>query len=149
MKENTMRGFECAVDSSSVIFQCIHQVTPTDAASASAVASAVASAAVSASASPGGVWKGLGEVGGSLMAMRDTEITRLRRAYVRSELSREEMRRCLRTLALQLRCALGRVGRLGGGGRRGEGKEKRKGGERRASNPYCSTPSLKKKLVCF
>lgn len=50
------------------------------------------------------MWKGLGEVGGSLMTMRDTEITRLRRAYARSELSRGEMRRCLRALAVQLRC---------------------------------------------
>lgn len=50
-----------------------------------------------------GMWKGLGEVGGSLMTMRDREITRLRRAYARSELSRGEMRRCLRALAVQLR----------------------------------------------
>lgn len=57
-------------------------------------------------------WKGLGEVGGSLMSMRDSEITRLRRAYARSELSRGEMRRCLKVLVVQLREGEDRTGSL-------------------------------------
>lgn len=39
----------------------------------------------------------------SFIALRDGEITRLRRSYARAELSRGEMRRCLRALAVQLR----------------------------------------------
>ncbi|CAN0557926.1 unnamed protein product, partial [Ectocarpus sp. 12 AP-2014] len=44
--------------------------------------------------------------------MRDSEISRLRRAYARSELSREEMKRCLRALAVQLREGEDRTGAL-------------------------------------
>ncbi|CAM9824680.1 unnamed protein product [Scytosiphon promiscuus] len=46
------------------------------------------------------------------MSMRDSEIARLRRAYARSELSREEMKRCLRALAVQLREGEDRTGAL-------------------------------------
>ncbi|CAN0109668.1 unnamed protein product, partial [Ectocarpus fasciculatus] len=64
------------------------------------------------STAAGAVLKGLGEAGGALMSMRDTEISRLRRAYARSELSREEMKRCLRALAVQLREGEDRTGAL-------------------------------------
>ncbi|CAM9184678.1 unnamed protein product [Ectocarpus sp. 13 AM-2016] len=64
------------------------------------------------STAAGAVLKGLGEAGGALMSMRDSEISRLRRAYARSELSREEMKRCLRALAVQLREGEDRTGAL-------------------------------------
>eukprot|EP00903_Cladosiphon_okamuranus_P016533 g15252.t1 len=66
----------------------------------------------SSSAAAEAVLKGLGEAGGALMSMRDSEISRLRRAYARSELSREEMKRCLRALAVQLREGEDRTGAL-------------------------------------
>eukprot|EP00752_Nemacystus_decipiens_P001571 g1532.t1 len=71
-----------------------------------------ASFSQSSSAAAGAVLKGLGEAGGALMSMRDSEISRLRRAYARSELSREEMKRCLRALAVQLREGEDRTGAL-------------------------------------
>ncbi|CAB1110115.1 unnamed protein product [Ectocarpus sp. CCAP 1310/34] len=67
---------------------------------------------LSTSTAAGAVLKGLGEAGGALMSMRDSEISRLRRAYARSELSREEMKRCLRALAVQLREGEDRTGAL-------------------------------------
>ncbi|CAM9292423.1 unnamed protein product [Pylaiella littoralis] len=66
----------------------------------------------SSSSAAGAVLKGLGEAGGALMSMRDTEISRLRKAYARSELSREDMKGCLRTLAVQLREEEDRAGAL-------------------------------------
>lgn len=47
--------------------------------------------------------RGQGDARRSLMSMRDSEITRLRRAYARAELSRGEMKQCLRALAVQLK----------------------------------------------
>ncbi|CAM9819047.1 unnamed protein product, partial [Ascophyllum nodosum] len=55
---------------------------------------------------------GLGDGGESLLAMRDTEISRLRRSYARSEVSRREMKRCLDALAVQLRDSEARTGAL-------------------------------------